>query len=236
MSSSVNFGALFSPARCPRLKARCQPRVTGGPVGQHEQMIAVRIGSMMIGHETGGDLLLRVVLVEHLPGGGCTERDLGAEHRRQADGPRRFGKADDAVETVVIGDGQRFETETGSFLRQLLGVRGAVEEREVGVAVQLCIRHRRRIGTQQRPGLIGLGAWYGWRLRLHAGPSPPAFHAGEPGAAHRPAAAGRWAVGERCFELPPRHVRVVEPHKEFRLYRTLVRTQEQSAATRVTEK
>ena len=41
--------------------------VTAGPVGQHEQMIAVRIGSMMIGHETGGDLLLGVVFGEHLP-------------------------------------------------------------------------------------------------------------------------------------------------------------------------
>ena len=44
-----------------------QPRVAGRPIGQHEQVIAVRIGSMMIGHQTGGDLLLGVVLAEHLP-------------------------------------------------------------------------------------------------------------------------------------------------------------------------
>ena len=111
------------------------------------------------------------------------ERDLGAEHGRQPNGTRRLGEADNAVETIVIGDRQRFEAEAGSFLCQLLGMRSTVEEREVGVAVQLGVRHRRRVGPQQRLGEIGLGGGrYGWRLRLHAGPSPPAFHAGEPGA------------------------------------------------------
>ena len=46
-------------------------------------------------------------------------------------------EADHPVEAVVVGDGQGGEPEPGGFVRQLLGVARAVEEREVGVAVQL---------------------------------------------------------------------------------------------------
>ena len=47
------------------------------------------------------------------------------------------GEADHAVEAVVVGDGQGGEPEARRLLGQLLGVAGPVEEREVGVAVEL---------------------------------------------------------------------------------------------------
>ena len=89
----------------------------------------------------------------------CAQGDLGTEHGRQSDGARRLGEAHHAVETVVIGDRQRLETETRGLLRQLLGMRGTVEEREVGVAVQLGVRHRRRVRSQQRLGASGRGSY-----------------------------------------------------------------------------
>ncbi len=190
-----------------------QARVAHRPISQHEQVISVRVGRMVIGDQAGGDLALRLVFVEHLTSRCCAERDLGAEHGRQPHGPGRLGKANDTVETVVVGHRQRFEPQPSCFLCQLLGVRGAVEEREVGVTVQLRIWHRRQVGAHQRTGLVGL-----WRLVGLAFAAP-----GRAVATRVPrrrargatifAATGRGAVGERCFELPPRHVRVVEPHK-----------------------
>ena len=59
-----------------------------------------------------------------------------------ADGPGRLGEADDAVEAVVVGEGEGLEAEAGRLLGQLLGVAGAVEEAEVRVAVELGVGHR----------------------------------------------------------------------------------------------
>ena len=77
------------------------------------------------------------------------EGELGAEHGGQADRPGGLGEADHAVEAVVVGEGQRLQAEPGRLLGQLLGVGGAVEEAEVGVAVQLGVGHgaRRRRAT-----------------------------------------------------------------------------------------
>ena len=68
---------------------------------------------------------------------GEPERQLGAEHRGHAHRPGRLGEAHHAVEAVVVGEGQGLEAEAGRLLGQLLGVAGAVEEAEGGVAVQL---------------------------------------------------------------------------------------------------
>ena len=70
------------------------------------------------------------------------QRQLGAEHGRQAGGAGGLGEAHDAVEAVVVGEGERLEAEPGGFVDELLGMRGTVEERVVGVAVQLGVRHR----------------------------------------------------------------------------------------------
>ncbi len=87
----------------------------------------------------------------------------------------------------MVGDRQRLQPEPGGLLGQLLGVAGAVEEREVGVAVQLGVRHASgAFAVDARPG-----ASNGWRWRLHAGPSPPAFHDLKPVLA---------VIPEHCYE------------------------------------
>ena len=120
-----------------------QSAVAGRPVGDHQQVVAVRIGRMVVGNEPGGDLLVRVVFAQDLTSGGGAECDLCAEHGRQPHRPGCLGESDDTVETIVIRDGQRFEPESGCFFGKLLGVRGAVEEGEVGVAMQLGVGNRR---------------------------------------------------------------------------------------------
>jgi hypothetical protein len=65
------------------------------------------------------------------------EGELSAENGREAVRTGGLGEADDAVEAVVIGDREPGEPEPGGLVGQLLGMAGAVEEGEVGVAVQL---------------------------------------------------------------------------------------------------
>ena len=140
------------------------------------------IGSVAVGHPAGGHLGQRVgLLAGHLLRGAEAGRegDLGAEHGRHPDGAGRLGEADDAVEAVVVGEGEGLQAQPGRLGGQLLGVRRAVEEREVGVAVQLGVGHR---AVAPLDAVDASGGWNGWRRRLHAGPSPPAFHDGLPGA------------------------------------------------------
>ena len=152
--------------------------VAGRSVGQQHQVAAGRIGGVGIGQLAGVDLEQGVVL-----GAGDAlgvgeaggERELGAEHGRQAGGACRLGEAHHPVEPVVIGEGERLETEPGGLRRR--APRDA----------------RRRRGTSSWSGSAarrtapcparGCG-WRsnGWRLRPHAGLSPPAFHDSEPGA------------------------------------------------------
>ena len=97
----------------------CEPRVPEWPFREHEQMLARRIGDAV------GRPAVRA------------ERHLRTEHGRQADGAGGLGESDHAVEAVVVGARERAQPEPGRFLHQFLGVAGTVEERKVGVAVQL---------------------------------------------------------------------------------------------------
>ena len=63
--------------------------------------------------------------------------ELGAEDRRQPERPSRLGEADHPVQAVVVGEGEGVEAEPGRLGDELLGVRRAVEEAEVGMAVEL---------------------------------------------------------------------------------------------------
>ena len=49
------------------------------------------------------------------------DREFGAEHGGQVVGPGGLGEADDAVEAVVVGDGQGAEAEPDRFFHQFLG-------------------------------------------------------------------------------------------------------------------
>ena len=132
--------------------------------------------------------------------GRLFQGELGTEHGGQADGSRRLGEADDAVEAVVVGEGQGLEVEPGRLLGQLLGVRRAVEEREVGVAVEL-----------------GVGGGAPVRRRLDRWLVLPSFPG--PGGAVAPVAnpqvtgaPRRWAVRECAFDVGPWHVGAVPTH------------------------
>ena len=125
----------------------------------------------------------------------------------------RLGEADDPVEAVVIGDGQRLEAQPGGLGGQLLGVRRAVEEREVGVAVQLGVGHR--AGPPSAVDVIR-------GLERLAPPAPRrTVAAGVPRRAPgRPPIAPGLPDSAASSSLPgPR--RVVEPHRAQ--YRTIVR-------------
>ena len=75
-----------------------------------------------------------------IPNGGrrATDRELGAEHRREIDRASGFGEAHHAVEAVVIGEiASPANPRRAAFLDELLGMARTVEEREVRVTVQL---------------------------------------------------------------------------------------------------
>ena len=159
--------------------------VAGGAPGQHEQVRPLGIGDAVLGL-------------------GQTQGQFGPEHRRQPHRPGRLGEAHHPVETVVIGDGQGFEAQPGRLLGQGLGMRRAVEEAEVRVAVELGVG----LGTDLAPQT----------RRLHVrGPVVRPRRAVAAVAASFLGVSGRLdvarpVVGERPFELGPRDVRVVETH------------------------
>ena len=105
-----------------------EPAVALGVAGQDHQVGPHRVGGARPGrrpHGAGG---------RRGPG---DQSELGSEDGGQPHGPGRLGETDHPVEAVVIGEGEGAQPEPGRLGHQLLGVRGAVEEAEVGVAVQL---------------------------------------------------------------------------------------------------
>ena len=94
-----------------------EPGVSGRPLGEDHEMLALRIG----------DPVRRAL---------DPQRELGAEHRGQPVLTGGERETDRAVEAVVVGDGQGGEPEPGGFDRQLLRVARAVEKGEIGVAVK----------------------------------------------------------------------------------------------------
>jgi hypothetical protein len=74
------------------------------------------------------------------------ELDLDPHDRPQ---PRLLGRGretDDAVEAPVVRDRQTGEPQFDGALDQLVRRRGAIEEREVSVAVELGVGGHRRLG------------------------------------------------------------------------------------------
>ncbi len=107
----------FLPAGQVRLGyAPAEPSIALGVTGQHDQMGAPRVGYAGAGS-----------------GGG--EGQLHTEHGGHIEDPGRLGEADDAVETVMVGEGQARQAEARCLGHQLLWVAGAVEKGEIGVHV-----------------------------------------------------------------------------------------------------
>ena len=185
--------------------------VAVGPVGQHQQVAAVRVGSVAVGHHPGVHLALGVGLAAG-PAALGGEADLRPEHGGQADGAGGLGEADDPVQPVVIGERQGLQPQAVGFLHQRLGMAGPVEEGEVAVAVQLGVGRAalpRRVFRDR--GLVGLAL---------APPGRPVA-AGVPRRTTRlapvlppgPRSARERAAGEDGLHLLPRPVRVVERHR-----------------------
>ena len=122
-----------------------QPAVALGVAGEDQEVGALGVGEAVLGL-------------------GQAEGQLSAEDGGQADRGGGLGEADDAVHAVVVGDGEGVEAQPDRLLHQLLGVRRAVQEAEVGVAVQLGIGDgavAAGTGPGSRRGLRWLGVGLG---------------------------------------------------------------------------
>ena len=156
-----------------------------GIAGQDHQMFTLGVGT------TG-------------PGAGRPQGQLRPEHGRQTVGACRLGEAHHTVEAVVVGEGQTAQPQSHRLLDEFLGVGSAVEEGEVGVAVQL------RIGSGHGPHR-GRGRW--WRLvgGPLSGPGRAVAPIG-PGETARPGPGGA-PIGESSLDLRPGNARIVEVHR-----------------------
>ena len=131
---------------------------------------------------------------------GEPQRQLRAEDGADPELGGGLGEPDHAVHPVVVGEREGVEPQAGGPLDQLLGMARAVQEAEVGVAVQL--------GVRDAGALIGRGR-VGGPVRLPlARPGRRVAPVGLGSA--RQARAG--AAGERGLQLGPRHVRIAPPH------------------------
>ncbi len=98
-------------------------------VGDAEQAAEVRVAAQVARDE---DHLLAVDL------------ERAADDRLDAQLAARLEVADGAVDTSVVGDRERGHSKLRRAHRELVRVRPAVEEGEVGVGVQLDVRRLRR--------------------------------------------------------------------------------------------
>ena len=100
---------------------RRQAAIALGRTREHHQVLARRVGHAR-------------AVVGRRPGSPRTE------DRRESERPRRLGETHHAVETVVIGEGQRPRAEARRLAHELLGVARPVEETEARVRVQFARR------------------------------------------------------------------------------------------------
>ncbi len=116
-----------------------QPGVAERPFGEHHEMLAGRVG----------DPVRRLA---------HPDREFGPEDRGELDRLGRHGETDDAVEAVMVGHREGGQAETGRFIDELLRVAGAVEEREVGVAMQLGVHgETSTTGVRTLPNTCSIG-------------------------------------------------------------------------------
>ena len=130
----VHGPTLLPTAQLPARDGRRQPVVPLLLAGEHEQVTALGIGHAV----------LRT---------GEPQRELGTEDRgRGADRGGSLRHAHDAVQTVVVGEGQCGQPQPRCLLGERLGHARPVEEAETGVGVQLRVRHHSRAGQSEIGG------------------------------------------------------------------------------------
>jgi hypothetical protein len=176
-----------------------QPGVPVRAAGQQQQVPADGVGLAVLG-------------------AGQFEGQLSAEHGGQLELPGRLAEPHHPVQAVMIGDGQRRETELGGLLGEFLRMAGTVEEAEVGVAVQFGVRDGVVRPRKRGRPVLGPSAAPGRRVapvgldgdRVHD--ERRVGHAGAPPVGPL-ARLARHQPREPPVQLVPRDVRVVEPHQ-----------------------
>ena len=108
------------PGEVPEADRPGQLGVPRRSVGEEQQVLAVGIRSRGVGHLPRVHLGERLLLAAE--SAVADKGELGAEDRWHPHLTRRLGETDDAVEAVVIGEGERFEAETRCLGDELLGV------------------------------------------------------------------------------------------------------------------
>ena len=144
-----------------------------------------------------------------VPGTGLVDQaHVRAEDAGDADRGGGLGLADHAVEAVAVGEGEGLEVEAGGLLHQLLGVGGALQEAEVGPAVELGVG-RSPTHPAAGPGRAGGQVGRGFVAAALCRPGGAvAAVGGDP-----PVGAGAGATRQRALDLGPRLGRVVEAHR-----------------------
>ncbi len=127
---------------------------------------------------------------------GVRQVQLGTEDRRQPDLARSLGEADDAVQPVVVGQGERAQPEALGLVREVLGLAGAVEKAERRVCVQLGVG---ALGAARTPCALSHRAHPGARRRRAGRAARPGRRRGSPGGTpdarrRRPTTVARWAT------------------------------------------
>ncbi len=126
------------PAR-PRVPRRA-PLPHAPRVREPCRLVPARV-SMRAGQEPAEVAPPALVLDEQRQVAAVLERQLGAVQRPQPDRLARLRVLHRAADVVVVGQRERLVPQLGSRDRQLVRQRGAVEEREGGMGVQLDIGH-----------------------------------------------------------------------------------------------
>jgi hypothetical protein len=103
LGQRVDRLALLATTQVRRTERARQTGVALRISGQYHEVLTFRVGFAV----------LRLAQVE---------AELGTEHRGHPDFASGFGEADHAVEAVVVGEAQRFETEPRGFLDELFGM------------------------------------------------------------------------------------------------------------------
>ena len=120
-----------------------------------EAVQAVRVPGHLLERRLGLSAVVRVgrgdepaqvgvaapVLAEQGQVRASLEGDLAACDRPDAHLAGRLGEGEGSREAVVVGQGDRVVPERSRARRQLIGLGGAVEEREAGVGVELGVGH-----------------------------------------------------------------------------------------------
>ena len=98
------------------------------------------------GVSRGGPAAARSARRDDDPGrvgdGRIEQLDLETDDRVEPDGLGRADETDRAIEAVVVRDGQPGQPQFDGPLDEVVRCRGAVEEREVGVAMEFGVRGR----------------------------------------------------------------------------------------------